>query len=304
MPVILGGLWVPTATPFSPSGGVNLERLVFHGRRLLEQGATGLAILGTTSEANSLTLDERRAVIDAVLGAGVPAARVLPGTGSASIADAITLTRHATAAGCAGVLLLPPFYYKNISDDGLFAFVANLIEACGSFVPRILLYHIPPQAVIGWSISLIDRLRSAFPDVVVGMKDSSGDRARIKTVLATFPNFAVFPGSESGLIELMNAGAAGSIAATGNINARAVADLIAGFRDADAGRRQEDATALRDALQKHGPIPSIKAILSEIDRDPGWRTMRPPLMALGDEQRTELLATPAVRALLATHSSP
>ena len=295
----LGGLWVPVATPFSAFGGVDLARLVSHCRRLLAQSAAGLAVLGTTSEANSLSLEERRAVIDAVLSADIPAARVIPGTGSPSIGDATTLTRHAAAAGCAGVLLLPPFYYKGISDDGLFAFVAKLIDGCGAVVPRILLYHIPPQAVIGWSIALIDRLRTAFPEVVIGMKDSSGDIARIKTALARFPNFAVFPGSEVGLVDLMNSGAAGSISATGNINTRAVADLIARYRDADAARRQEDANALRSVLQARGPIPSIKAVLSEIYRDRTWREVRPPLMPLSDDERTALLATPPVRALLA-----
>lgn len=295
---------MPVTTPFSATGAVDLARLAAHCQRLLADGATGLAILGTTSEANSLSLDERRAAIDAVLAAGIPAARIIPGTGSASISDAIALTRHATAAGCAAVLLLPPFYYKGVSDDGLFAFVAKVIDACGKFTPRILLYHIPPQAVIGWSIPLIDRLRSAYPDIVIGMKDSSGDRARIKTVLATFPGFTVFPGSEVGLIELMNAGAAGSITATGNINTRAVADLIAGYGEADAVNRQEQANALRDVLQARGPIPSIKAVLSEILHDPQWRAVRPPLVALGESERTALIAAPPVRALLTVLASP
>ncbi len=302
MPRTLSGLWVPVATPFSATGGVDLARLIAHCRRLLAEGAAGLAVLGTTSEANSLSLDERRAVIDAVLSSGIPAAQVLPGTGSPSISDAIALTRHATAAGCAGVLLLPPYYYKGVTDDGLFAFVAQIIEACGTFTPRILLYHIPPQAVVGWSIALIDRLRTAFPDVVVGMKDSSGDVARIMTVLATFPNFAVFPGAETYTIETMAAGAAGIISATANINAHALAELVARHRDSDAAERQSEANALRDAMQTRGPIPSIKTVLGEMDRAPAWRTVRAPLMPLDEAGRTALLASAPVRALLAQHA--
>lgn len=294
----LAGLWTPVSTPFTATGGVDAGRLVAHGRQLLADGSAGLAILGTTSEANSLSVDERRAVMDACAAGGIPAAKLLPGTGSPSLSDAVALTRHAAALGCAGVLLLPPYYYKAINDDGLFAFVASLIEKAGANVPGILLYHIPPIAVVGWSIDLVGRLIEAFPGVVVGMKNSSGDLEHVKDMIASFPGFAVFPGSESHLLAAMTAGAVGCISATANINAAGISKLIATWRDADAGVQQAEINAVRAAVEKRALIPAIKAILAARYGDEGWRQVRPPLLPLADKARTELLADPAIVRLL------
>ncbi len=229
----LAGLWPPVSTPFTASGAVDLPRLTRHGRNLIADGASGLAVLGTTSEANSLTLAERRTVIDEMIAAGVPAGRLLPGTGACAIDDAAELTRHAGELGCAGVLLLPPFYYKNVTDDGLFAFVSAVIERSGPKVPRILLYHIPQMAAAGWSLELTGRLLEAFPGVVVGMKDSTGDPAHTKAVIEAFPGFAMFPGAEVYLLDALRWGAVGCISATANINARgifAIDRALAGVR--------------------------------------------------------------------------
>jgi len=299
MPVNLAGLWVPIATPFAATGNVDLPLLVEHGKRLIAEGATGLAVLGTTSEANSLTVDERRAVIDACIAGGIPPERLVPGTGSAAIGDAIALTRHAAAAGCAGVLLLPPFYYKNITDDGLFAFVARLIEGCGKFTPRILLYHIPQQAVVGWSLPLIARLREAFPAVIVGMKDSSGDLSRVEQA-SVFGNFAIFPGSEAKVVAAMAMGAVGCVSAGGNVNARAIAELVAVASKPEAAVLQVAVNAVRAALGDRTLIASVKAVIAAQTGHPGWRRVRPPLLELTETERVALLAEPAIRALLPT----
>jgi 4-hydroxy-tetrahydrodipicolinate synthase len=294
----LRGLWPPAATPFAPSGAIDFDRLVKHCRALLADGSTGLAILGTTSEANSLSVDERREVIDACVGAGIPASRLMPGTGSPSIEDAVALTRHAADHGCAAVLMLPPFYYKKITDDGLFAFVARLIERVGAGTPRIVLYHIPPISVVGWSIDLVRRLVEAFPGVVAGMKDSAGDFDHVTEMIATFPGLAVFPGAEVHLLRGMRAGAAGCISASANINARGISELIRRWREPDAGRLQDEANAIRKAVESRGLIPSIKAVLAERYRDEAWRAVRPPLMPLAEDERSDLLADPAIAALL------
>ena len=297
MPVNLAGLWVPIATPFAATGNVDLSLLVAHGKRLITDGATGLAILGTTSEANSLTLDERRAVIDACIAGGISPERLMPGTGSPALGDAVALTRHATAAGCRGVLLLPPFYYKNITDDGLFEFAARLIEGCGRFTPRILLYHIPQQSVVGWSIPLIARLREAFPGVIVGMKDSSGDLARVEQASA-FADFAIFPGSEAKVVAAMALGAVGSVSAGGNINARAIAELVAVAGKPEAAALQVAVNAVRVALSDRALIASVKAVIAAQTGDANWRRVRPPLLELTEAERSALLASPAIRALL------
>jgi 4-hydroxy-tetrahydrodipicolinate synthase len=294
----LAGLWTPVATPFRADGAVSTQRLTEHCQALLADGSTGLAILGTTSEANSLTVGERLKIIDACLDAGVRPERLLPGTGATVLEDAATLTRHAAQMGCAGVLLLPPFYYKRITDDGLFAFVAGLIERVGANVPRMLLYHIPPIAVVGWSIGLVGRLIDSFPGVVVGMKDSSGDFDHVIEMIGRFPGFAVFPGAERHLLAGMRAGAAGCISASANINARGIADLIRNWREPQADRRQAEANGIRNAVEANGLIPSIKAVLAARYGDENWRRVRPPLMPLDAEPTRALLADPAIAALL------
>jgi 4-hydroxy-tetrahydrodipicolinate synthase len=295
----LAGLWPPASTPFSADGALDERRLIRHCRGMLDDGATGLAILGTTSEAHSLTLGERRRAIDALVEDGVEAARLLPGTGACAIGDAVALSRHAGELGCAGVLLLPPFYYKNVSDEGLYAFVATLIERCGPKVPRILLYHFPAMAAAGWSIDLTGRLREAFPGVVAGMKDSTGDAQHTRAVIDAFPGFAMFPGSELYLLEALRWGAVGCISATANVNARAIATLIARRDEADAPARQEALVAVRKSYADFPTVAAVKALKAAIVRDETWLTVRPPLVQLSAEQRATLLARPAIAGLVA-----
>lgn len=295
----LTGLWPPVATPFADHDSVNLPALTAHSRALLDEGATGLAILGTTSEANSLTLDERRRVIDAHLEAGIAPERLIPGTGACAIDDAATLTRHAGEIGAAAVLLLPPFFYKGVSDDGLFAFVASVIERAGAHAPRIMLYHIPPMAGVGWSVELVGRLIEAFPEHVVGMKDSSGDAANTRTMIETFPRFAVFPGAEVYLAQALGWGAKGCISATANVNAHAIAEMIRASGAEELSARQDALNAVRVAIQSRGLVPASKAVLAARYRDETWRNVRPPLMQLSETVRTQLLAEPAIAPLAA-----
>lgn len=294
----LAGLWPPVATPFRPDGGVDEARLVRHAKQLLADGAHGLAILGTTSEANSLTLDERRRVIDAHVEGGIPAERLIPGTGACALGDAIALSRHAGEIGAAAVLLLPPFYYKKVSDDGLFTFVAKMIEGCGANAPRIMLYHIPPVAMVGWSAELIARLREAFPGIVVGMKDSSGDAEHTLRMIEMLPGFAVFPGAEVYLLRALRAGAVGCISASANINAAGIRRLYDRWREPEAEALQAELNAVRKAAESRVMIPALKAILAERYGDPGWLAVRPPLTAIADATRVELLADPAIVRLL------
>lgn len=296
----LAGLWPPASTPFAADGAVDETRLIRHCRGMLDEGAAGLAVLGTTSEANSLTLAERQRVIDALVEDGVAPARLLPGTGACAIDDAVALSRHAGEIGCAGVLLLPPFYYKNVSDDGLFAFVATLIERCGARAPRILLYHFPAMAAAGWSIDLVGRLLGAFPGIVAGMKDSTGNAEHTKAVIDAFPDFAVFPGSELYLLDALKWGAVGCISATANVNAGAIASLIANRDAADAPARQEDLVAVRKSFADFPTVAAVKTVKAAIAGDETWLNVRPPLMPLSPEQRRTLLSRPAVAGLLET----
>lgn len=300
----LSGLWPPACTAFAADGTLDIGRTLAHSRTLLAEGASGLAILGTTSEANSLTLEERYRVVDAHLDAGIAPEKLLPGTGACAIDDAVALTRHAGELGAAAVLLLPPFYYKNVSDEGLFTFVARLIERSGPNVPPIMLYHIPPMAGVGWSHALIARLIEAFPGIVAGMKDSSGDADHTRRTIEEFSGFAVFPGAEVYLLDALRWGARGCISATANINAAAIVRLIADRDAPDAAEQQRDLNLVRVAAQSRGLIPAIKEVLAARYRDEAWRNVRPPLVPGADDVRGDLLADPAIAALLGRATVP
>jgi 4-hydroxy-tetrahydrodipicolinate synthase len=291
------GLWPPAATAFADDGSVDNARTVRHSKALLADGCEGLAILGTTSEANSLSLDERRRLIDAHLEGGIAADRLMPGVGACAVDDVVTLARHAHDIGASGVLMLPPFYYKKVPDDGIFTFFARVIEKLGAKAPRIMLYHIPPMAAVGFSLELTGRLIEAFPGIVVGMKDSSGDAENTLAMIKAFPEFAVFPGAELYLVRAMKAGARGCISATANVNAAGIANLLKKWQSPEADKLQEEINAVRRAVEARGNIPGCKAILADRYRDPAWANVRPPLVNLPAAAATELLADPAIRKL-------
>lgn len=293
------GLWPPAAIPFADDMSINFPAFTAHCQSLLRDGADGLAVLGTTSEANSLTLAERVQVIDTLIDAGIAADRLLPGTGACSVGDVVALSRHATEAGCAGVLLLPPFFYKNVPDAGLHDYVAQVIAGVGDARLKIYLYHIPQMAGTGWSLELIARLRTDFPDTVVGLKDSSGDWDNTRAVIERFPGFAVFPASEAVLTEAIALGAAGCISASANINARGISRLIAALRRGDdATVDQAAVSAVRSAVTAVPLIPAIKAVLAERTGDAGWARLRPPMRPLEAGLRAQLTADPAMRDVL------
>jgi 4-hydroxy-tetrahydrodipicolinate synthase len=290
----LKGLWPPVCTPFNDEGAVDTARIVRHSKALLADGCEGLAILGTTSEANSLSLDERRRIIDAHVEGGIEADRLMPGVGACAVDDVVTLAQHAYDIGASGVLMLPPFYYKKVPDDGIFAFFARVIEKLGAKAPPIMLYHIPPMAAVGFSLELTGRLIEAFPGIVVGMKDSSGDADNTLAMIKAFPEFAVFPGAEVYLVRAMTAGARGCISATANVNAAGIVNLLKEWQSAEADRLQSEVNAVRKAVESRGNVPGCKAILADRYADPAWANVRPPLVTLGETAQKELLSDPAI----------
>jgi len=288
----LSGVLAPVLTPFRADLAPDPARLVAHCRWLLAHGCAGLAPFGTTSEASSLSADEREALLDALLEGGIPPGRLVPGTGCCALPDTVRLTAHAVRRGCAGVLVLPPFYYKGVSDDGLFRAFAEVIERVGDDRLRVYLYHIPPVAQVGLGAALVERLLRAYPRAIAGMKDSSGDLANTKRMLDLFAarGFDVFVGSERFLLENMRGGGVGCITATGNVNAAAIDRLFREWDTTSAERLQDEVNAIRGAVEKVPVIPALKAILAHHAGDPGWGTLRPPLVPLAPAQRDALLA--------------
>lgn len=275
----LRGLLSPVVTPFDADLKPDAKRWIAHCRWLLSQDC-GLAVFGTNSEANSLSLDERLTLLDAAFEADLDPARMMPGTGACALPDAVTLTRHAVEGGCAGVLMLPPFYYKGVSDDGLFAFYDRVIQAVGDARLRIYLYHIPPVSQVPISLDLIERLLKAHPDTIAGIKDSSGDWANTSAMLERFENFDVFAGSEAFLLATLRGGGAGCISATANINPAAINRLYASWQAPDADDQQAAITEFRQAVAAYPMIPALKAAVAWATGDDSWRNVRPPLMPL------------------------
>ena len=284
------GVFAPVVTPFradlSPDGG----RFLALSKRLLDEGCDGLVPFGTTSEANSLSLEERMELLETLLDGGIGAGRLIVGTGLSAIPETVRLTGHAVGLGCAGVLMLPPFFYKGMSDEGLFRAYAEVIERIADERLRLYLYHIPKVSGVAISPRLIGMLRRAYPQTVVGIKDSSGDWDNTRALLEDFEGFRVFPGNELIMLDALRLGAVGCITATANVNAQGLARLYAEWRGAAADDLQEAATAVRLAVQSQAMVPALKQIIARRDKDDGWLTLRPPFVGLDEEQAEALFA--------------
>ncbi|MEO6626729.1 MAG: dihydrodipicolinate synthase family protein [Burkholderiaceae bacterium] len=289
-PARLKGVMSPVLTPFKADLTPSPARFVKHCRWLLAQGV-GLSVFGTNSEANSLTVNEKRGLLDALLEAGLPSTRMMPGTGTCALPDTIELTRHAVESGCAGVLMLPPFFYKGVSDEGLFRSYAQVIDAVQDDRLRIYLYHIPPVAQVGITRTLIERLLKAYPGVVAGIKDSSGDWENTRMLLTEFQphGFDVFAGSETILLETLRGGGAGCITATGNVNPSAILRLYREWQSDDADVQQAALNRTRAAFKAFPLIAAMKAAIAAKSGDAGWATLRPPLVELSAEQGRQLM---------------
>jgi 4-hydroxy-tetrahydrodipicolinate synthase len=285
------GVAAPVITPFRKYYSPDAERFVRHCRWLLKSGCAGLAVFGTNSEANSMSVGEKRKLLEALVAGGVPASTLMPGTGHCALTDSIEMTRAAVELGCAGVLMLPPFYYKGVSDEGLYRNFAEVIERVGDERLSLYLYHIPPVAQVSITLNLIEKLLSKYPGIVAGVKDSSGDWSNTKAMLDNFAKsgFDVFAGSEVFLLDNMRNGGKGCITATGNINPGPIANVYRNWRSGEADRLQAGITAMRKIVQKQPMIPALKSAVAHFGNDPEWRTCRPPLVELTSAQEEELI---------------
>jgi 4-hydroxy-tetrahydrodipicolinate synthase len=285
----LRGVLSPVVTPFDAGLRPDAGRFVRHCRWLLDQDV-GLAVFGTNSEANSLSVAEKIALLDALVAAGLPPERMMPGTGCCAFPDSVELTQAAVRLGCAGVLMLPPFYYKSVPDDGLFRSYAEIIERVGDRRLRIYLYHIPPVSQVPIGLALIERLLRAYPGTIAGIKDSSGDWTNTRSMLERFQpqGFDVFAGSETFLLSTLRGGGVGCITATGNVNPAPIARLARSWREPDADRQQAALDAVRAVFQRFPMIPALKAAIAHHAADPGWVTVRPPLVELDGAQQRAL----------------
>src|SRR5215211_7028483 len=295
------GVLAAVLTPMDENLEPDHKAFGAHCHRLLAAGCHGLSVFGTTGEANSLSVDERLAALEALVDSDVPAERLLPGTGSCALTDTVRLSRTALEAGAAGVLALPPFYYKGVGDDGLFRFFAEVVERIGDDRLRLYLYHIPQMTGVDLGLPLISRLIDSYPGVIVGTKDSSGDRERIMTLCREFPDFSVLAGTETLLLETLRGGGAGCISATVNVTsrlARQVYDAHVSGKDDEAEALQERLTQLRASIETYPVIPALKQLMADLSGDEKWRNIRPPLSSLDEKRTKDLLSSVPLTELL------
>ena len=294
------GVLAPVVTPFKVDLSPDRERFIRHCQWLLSQNC-GLAPFGTTSEANSMSTDERISLLEALLAAGIDPSRMMPGTGRCSIVETVALTAHAVKHGCAGVLMLPPFYYKDVGEEGLYRYFSEVVQRVGDARVRIYLYHIPPVAIVGITPKLVERLLNAYPNAIAGMKDSSGDWNNTKTFLDAFTEsahpaptgFDVFVSSESFLLANMRNGGAGTISATANVNPAAIHELYTVAADVDLEPQQARLNVVRDVFSSRkfpSMIAALKQAIAIYGNDPEWARVRPPLVELTTEQAKLLAA--------------
>lgn len=292
------GVIAPILTPFNDDYSIATDLYVAHARHLLDTGCAAIAPFGTTGEALSIGIDERIAAVRALIDGGIDPANMIAGTGLSNVADTVRLSRACLDMGCAAVMTLPPFYYKDVTEDGLYAYFAQLLAALGP-AARIFLYHIPPLAVVGIPPQLAARLHRDFPAEVVGIKDSSGDWSNTRALL-DIDGLIVYPGSELPLPDALELGAAGCISATANTNGAAIGRVVALYDggEPDAARALHvEVARYREIIQEYAPIPAQKRLLAARTGDARWARVRPPLTAMTEQAGRELAARLAASGL-------
>lgn len=288
------GVHCAAATPVTAEGKPDLRLFAAHCRALLDEGCHGIAMLGTTGEANSFGLRQRMALVDGAIDGGVPAEVLLPGTSAPSVEDTVELTRHAVAAGAKGVVMLPPYYYKDVSDEGLFRFYSRVIEGVGDDRLRVVLYHIPQVSQIPLGHDLIERLMTAFPGIVCGIKDSSGDEANMRALCERFPDLGVLVGADPFMLSVLRIGGAGCITATANVRADALRVVWDNWQDESRADVVEAAqnriVAWRKLANSYVQLATVKAMVARRRDDLAWLIPMPPLVELTEDERQAIWA--------------
>jgi len=286
--MLSNGVYTANLTPLKADYSIDFELLVEHCQYLLDHGSTGLAILGTTGEANSFSLKERKEILERTIQGGIPASKLMVGTGCCSLPETIELTQHAINLGVGGILMLPPFYYKSVDDSGLIKYLDEVIARVGSDDLRIYLYHFPKMSGISFSVDIVRKLKEKYPQVIVGMKDSTGDLENTKKYIDAFPDMQIFPGTEALLLDGLQAGGAGCISATCNVFSpfagRVYEKHVAGENVEELQKQLTEKRMVFQGLPFSG---ALKSYLARVNDDHRWKTVRPP----NEEMSQDLIDT-------------
>jgi len=293
------GILAAAATPINKNYKIDIDNLVTHSKWLLANGCNGVAVFGTTGEANSFSMKTRLDTIKQLSAHDIKPDQYIIGTGSCSLEDAVELTRTAIMQGFKQVLMLPPFYYNKVSENGLLTFFSEIINQVEEPDLKIYLYHFPAMSGVPFTHTLIARLIEKFPGIIAGIKDSSGDFDNMKTMCHQFPGFEVFAGTERFLYPVLQQGGAGCISATVNVTSGMAGQVYKMWKNGqDATNLQEDLVANRTFLEKYPVIPAVKGILSQIHKDETWLQTIPPNLPLQLDELEQLLESEEIKLLL------
>jgi 4-hydroxy-tetrahydrodipicolinate synthase len=283
------GVLCATLTPLDKNGEPCVTLLIDHCKRLLTAGCSGIVLLGTTGEANSFTVEERKVILEAVIGGGIPASQLIVGTGCCAMGDCASLTRHALSLGSSRILMLPPFYYKGVSDGGIIESYARTIEAIDDGRLRLYFYNIPQMSGVEIGPAVIEPLTARYPQIISGIKDSSGKWAATEILCSYFGDvFDVLVGSEKFLLNSIAAGASGCVTATANLFAASICELYARIDEPEAEMLQKRVSAARALFERHPVIAALKECEARRSGDARWRNLRPPLSTLPQSDADEL----------------
>lgn len=283
------GVFTAALTPLDRDLNPDHAHLIAHLKWLLSRGNDGIALLGTTGEANSFSVDERIRIIDAVADAGIPTNKLMIGTGCCSLTDTAILTRHAHACRAGGILLLPPFYYKGVKEAGLEAYVDRLLDWVGQDDMQIYLYHFPRLSGVPWPTPLVEKLVYKYPQQIVGMKDSGGEWAHTEEVLKALPKFRVYAGSERFLLATLKAGGVGCISATTNLTSLQAHAVKENWLTEDGEQAQETLSALRTAFDGYPFVGALKFMFQYYTGDTSWGHVRPPNQLISNDEGHALI---------------
>ncbi len=287
---MIKGLISPILSPFNEDLSFNQSLYNELAEDLLANGCAGLAPFGTTGEALSIGNEERIRALQGLIDSGIDPSIMIPGTGLCNITDTIKMSKHALDLGCHGIMTLPPFYFKGMSDEGLFNYFEKLIEGINHQSLKIYLYHIPQVSGVGLSIELVKKLKKTFPNIVVGIKDSSGEWKNTEALLG-IDELIVYPGAELPVIDAIKLGAPGCISATANLNSSDIAKVINLCHENEWNNAEElhkKVKSVRMLFQDYAPIPAQKRLLAMKTGNDIWSIVRPPLLSMSKEKGQEL----------------
>jgi len=283
------GVYTANLTPLKENLSINYKLLIKHCKWLLNNGSTGIALLGTTGEANSFSIKERKKIVEKTIAGGIPANKLMVGTGCCSLPETVSLTKHAIKLGVGGVLVLPPFYYKQVAQQGIFNYFDALVQKVDDKRLRIYLYHIPKMSGLGFSIPLIKELHSKYPKMIAGIKDSNGDFSNMQAMVKAFPDFQVFAGTEKYLLDILKVGGAGCISATCNVTVPLAGEVFETWKAKKSAEKQNDyLIKVRTSFEGFPFSGALKTYIAEISNNSKWLPVRPPNEVLSESDKKKL----------------